>query len=274
MNEELTGRLRAAAEAHQPDRARILARVERGMSGAPAGHRESSGARPWPRVALVSLATAGILAVGGFAVATIVQSPPARPDVPATPAAPSAPPAPSAPSVPGTPDSTPSAPTTGGPTAPDRSSSTSPSPAASGGAGPARPGSAHIQDGPLSSAGSLNAGSNAYWAQSDITLKTTEPLTALTLELRITQTGGVQSTGNWRTLPADDFTVTVQHEGGAVVYRWILKPGRKVPAGQHVFAGQYNHAAGDRNVEDDGYRIDATGPRGALSVRGGFTLTR
>ncbi|MBW5480403.1 hypothetical protein [Streptomyces bambusae] len=265
MNEELTERLRTAAEAHQPDRARILARVERGMSGAPDRHREPSGARPWPRVALASLAAAGILAGGGFAVAAIVQSPPARPDVPATPAAPSAP---------GTPDPTPSAPTTGGPTAPDRSSSTSPSPEASGGTGPARPGSAHVQDGPLWSAGSLDAGSNTYWAQSNITLRTTQPLTALTVELRITQTGGVQSTGSWRTLPADDFTVTVQHEGGALVYRWILKPGRTVPAGQHVFAGQYNHAAGAREAKHDGYRVDATGPRGALSVWGGFTPPR
>ncbi|MFD7256656.1 hypothetical protein [Streptomyces sp. NPDC059874] len=268
MNEELTGRLRTAAEAHQPDRARILARVERGMSGAAAHHRESSGARPWPRVALASLAAAGILAGGGFAVAAIVQPPPARPDISATPAAPSAP------SAPWTPHVTPPAPTSGGPTVPDHSSSTSPSPEASGGTGSARPGSARVQDGPLSSAGSLDASSNTYWAQSNISLKTTQPLTALTLELRISQTGGVQSTGSWRTLPADDFTVTVQHEGGAVVYRWILKPGRTVPAGQHVFAGQYNHAAGEREAQHDGYRVDANGPRDALSVWGGFTPAR
>ncbi|MFD8982938.1 hypothetical protein [Streptomyces sp. NPDC059564] len=119
----------------------------------------------------------------------------------------------------------------------------------------------------------MDAGSNTYWAQSNITLKTTQPLTTLTMELRITQTGGVQSTGSWRTLPAEDFTVTVQQEGGAVVYRWILKPGRTVPAGQHVFAGQYNHAAGEREAAHDGYRVDANGPRGALSVWGGFTPT-
>ncbi|MFD0353337.1 hypothetical protein ACFVHW_06230 [Streptomyces sp. NPDC127110] len=144
----------------------------------------------------------------------------------------------------------------------------------SGGTGPARPGSARVQDGPLWSAGSLDASGNAYWAQSNVTLKTSQPLTALTLELRVAQTGGVQSTGNWRTLPAEDFTVTVRQEGGAVVYRWTLKPGRTVPAGQHVFAGQYNHAAGDREAGHDGYRVDAGGPRGALSVWGGFTPTR
>ncbi|UQX04143.1 hypothetical protein [Streptomyces sp. RerS4] len=273
MNEELTGRLRAAAEAHQPDHARILARVERGMSDAPARHRESSRARPWPRIALASLATAGTLAVGGFAVAAIVQSPPARPGVSATPAAPSEPS--------GNPRSTPSTrsttstPAPGRPTAPDRPSPTGPSPSASGATGSAQPGGApHVQDGPLSSAGSLGANSNTFWAQSNITLKSTQPLTALTVELRIRQTGAVQSTGHWRTMPPEDFTVTVQHEDAAVVYRWILKPGRTVPAGQHVFAGQYNHAAGEREAGHDGYRVDANGPRGALSVWGGFTPTR
>ncbi|MEU9001557.1 hypothetical protein [Streptomyces sp. NPDC048551] len=269
MNEELAGRLRAAAEAHQPDRARILARVERGMSGAPVRHRESSAARPWPRIALASLAAAGTLAVGGFAVAAIVQSPPARPDVSATPAAPPAPSGTPRPTPP-----TPSAPATGRPATPDRSSPPGPGPSASGAAGSARPGTAHVQDGPLSSAGSLGTNGNSFWAQSDVTLKTAQPLTSLTVELRITQTGAVRSTGSWRTLPAEDFTVTVQNEGGAVVYRWILKPGRTVPAGQHVFAGQYNHAAGPREVEHDAYRADAGGPRGTLSVWGGFTPAR
>ncbi|MER5731521.1 hypothetical protein ABT084_24850 [Streptomyces sp. NPDC002138] len=269
MNEELTGRLRAAAEAHQPDRARMLARVERGMSGAPARHRESLGARSWTRAALASLGAVGILAVGGFAVAAIVQSPPARPEVPAAPASPSAPS-----TSPGTSRPTPTAPATGGPTAPDRPTPSTPGPTASGDAGSARPGGAHVQDGPLWSAGSLGANSNTYWAQSNVTLKTTQPLTALTIELRVTQTGGVQSTGSWRTLPAEDFAVTVQQGGDAVVYRWVLKPGRTVPAGQHVFAGQYNHAAGEREARHDGYRVDANGPQGARSVWGGFSPAR
>ncbi|WP_329201313.1 hypothetical protein [Streptomyces sp. NBC_00667] len=282
MNEELTERLRAAAGAHQPDHARMLARLERGMSGATASHREPSGARPWPRVALASLAV-GALAVGGFAGAALVQSPPARPHVSTTPAAPSsasaptaasASSAPSAPSASGTPRPTPSVAATGDPATPDRSSSTGPGPTASGGAGSARPGGAHVQDGPLSSAGSVDPGSNTFWAQSDITVKTTQPLTALTVELRIAQSGGVRSTGSWRTLPADDFTLTIRDEGAAVVYRWTLKPGRTVPTGQHVFAGQYDHAAGEREAGHDGYRIDANGPRGALSVGGGFTPAR
>ena len=91
------------------------------------------------------------------------------------------------------------------------------------------------------------------------------------MELRIAQTGGVQATGNWRTLPSEDFTVTVQESGGAVLYRWVLKPGRTVPVGQHEFAAQYNHAAGIRTGKRDSYRVHAKSSGGLSTVSGGFT---
>jgi hypothetical protein len=51
------------------------------------------------------------------------------------------------------------------------------------------------------------------------------------------------------------------------VYRWTLKPGRTVPAGKHVFAGQYNHAEGARDAGGDTYRAEArTGTPGAKSA--------
>lgn len=43
---------------------------------------------------------------------------------------------------------------------------------------------------------------------------------------------------------------------------------------QHIFASQYNHATGEREARNDSYRVDVNAPRGALSVRGGFTPTR
>ncbi|MDX6281290.1 MAG: hypothetical protein QOH03_2361, partial [Kribbellaceae bacterium] len=139
---------------------------------------------------------------------------------------------------------------------------------------PTPPPSSRFQDGPLWSQGSIDAKSIIYWAQSDLILKTTQPLTSLTVELRIAQTGGVQATGNWRTLPSEDFTVTVQESAGALLYRWVLKPGRTVPAGQHEFAAQYNHATGVRRVNRDSYRIQAQNSGGSSTVWGGFTPPR
>ncbi|MET7697627.1 hypothetical protein [Streptomyces sp. NPDC005485] len=261
MNEEIDRRLREAAEAHRPDRARMLARVERGMAGPAVRHRARPFARSGTRVALAGLAAGGILTTGGLAVAAIVATPPPTPTV-TTPATPS-------PTV-SSPHPTSARPTPVAPppvTSPGSSrptpSTTSPSPTAD-----------ESRNGPLRSAGSLDPKSTVYWTQSNLVLKTTQPLTSLTVEIRIVQTGGAKSTGTWQTLPGDDFTVTVKEAGGALVYRWGLKPGLTVPAGNHEFAAQFNNGAGAHSAAGDGYRVDARGSGGSASVRGGFVPTR
>ncbi|GAA1196608.1 hypothetical protein F4556_006575 [Kitasatospora gansuensis] len=248
MNEEISRRLREAAEAHQPDRAQILARMERGAAGGTVKHRTPSIARSWRRAVLAGVVTFGILTTGGLAVAGIVgaPSPPA--------------PVPAVPSPTATPTPTPSAHSTSAPAPATTPSSPRPTPSAS----------SRTQNGPLWSEGSMGPHNTVYWGQSDLVLKTTQPLTSLTVELRIAQTGDVRSTGNWRTLPVDDFTVTVQETGGALVYRWVLKAGRTVPAGQHEFAAQYNHATGTRNTGKDSYRVEAPSSAGSAAVWGGF----
>ncbi|MEY9968847.1 hypothetical protein ABIA33_006934 [Streptacidiphilus sp. MAP12-16] len=46
--------------------------------------------------------------------------------------------------------------------------------------------------------------------------------------------------------------------------------GNSVPPGQHVFAGQHNHATGGRDAKDDTCRADAGTAAGALALRGGL----
>lgn len=261
MNDEISRRLREAAEAHEPNRARILARVERGAADPSIRRRAPSIARSGPRAAIVGLVAAATLTTGGLAVAVAAIS--GDPLPPATTPAPT----PRAPSATVTPAPTPAT----------RPTTTDPAPApapASSSALPTPPDDSRVKDGPLWSEGSLDADSSIYWAQNNLTLKTTKPLTSVTVEMRIAQTGGVQNTGNWRTLPSEDFTVTVQESGGALHYRWALKPGRTVPAGRHEFASQYNHATGVRSVKRDSYHVDAQSPDGSVAVWGGFSPTR
>lgn len=254
MNEHISRRLREAAEAHHPDRARMLARVERGAaSGATVRRRTLPVLRSWPRAVLAALAAAGILATGGFAVAGIVGTPPAPPSDGAT--------APAVPSPTAAPSTGKPAPTTVGPAPATTPADPRPTPSAS----------SRVQSGPLRSDGSVDPHSTVYWAQSNLVLGTAQPLTALTVEVRIALTGGVRDAGHWQTRPSDDFTVTVRETGGALVYRWVLKPGRTTPAGQHAFAVQYHHAVGVRRAADDGYRVDAQAPGGPATVWGGFT---
>ncbi|WP_410636957.1 hypothetical protein [Amycolatopsis sp. lyj-346] len=265
MNDEIGRRLREAAEAHQPDHDRMLARVHRGMAATPARHRVPKFARSWPKVVLAGSAAAGILAVAGLAVAGVLPVAPARPDGATTLTVP----------TPGaTPSVTPSSPSSGGAAPPPPSGhperTTTPRPSSTG-ANPAAPAGNRVSDGPLSAQGSVDPHSTVFWAQSTLTLDIAQPLTALTVEVRIAQNGGVQSTGQWQTGPGDDFTVTVQERDGAVVYRWELKPGRTVPASQSVFAVQYNHVAGARDADPDGYDVRATSGDGTHAVQGRFT---
>lgn len=229
-DDALRARLHEAAGAHEPDRARMLARVERGMT---AGDRVPG--RPalpgWVRVAGAAAAVAGVLALGGYAVTSAARDEaPARRPVATSPT--------SAPS--------PEDPIT------------------------SRPPASGAEDGPLRSDGSVDPHSNDYWAQSNITLRTRTPLTALTVELRVAQTGSVTSTGAWRSLPEDDFAFTVDERDGFLVYRWTLERGRTVPAGEWVFAGQYNHERGGRDARGDRYAATATAASERLSVRGDF----
>lgn len=257
VHDELRARLHETAETHEPDRARILARIERGMSEqSRPDHRAT---RPpvwgWARVVSATAAVAGMLAVGGYAVASAVKddTPPQQQTVSVSPT-----PTPS-------PDATsraPHPPVDRTPSTPRQSHKPSSTPSVQPSAGES--------DGPLWSDGSVDPHSNDFWAQSDITLKTTQQLTALTVQLKVAQTGGVSSTGAWRSLPEQDFALTVGEQNGFLVYTWTLKAGRTVPKGEWVFAGQYDHARGGRNAKDDTYALTATADGTQRAVGGDF----
>ncbi|WP_405496492.1 hypothetical protein [Streptomyces sp. NBC_00096] len=92
MTDELRGLLRESAEAHLPDRARMLARVERGTA------RPGTTRQPWnrertrtpsgPGIVLATLATAGTLALSALTVVAVVHTPdpPRNPTAAAQPA--------------------------------------------------------------------------------------------------------------------------------------------------------------------------------------------
>ncbi|GAA1578843.1 hypothetical protein [Streptomyces globosus] len=233
--EELKRRLREAAAAHEPDREGMLRRVRQGIA---ADARPHPARRPARRPAgtlswpRVALAALATTAVLLAGGYAVVRTAPSGTDGRAPAAAPP----------------TPSPPVDGSAPAP------------------------RTPDGPLRAGGAVDPGGNPYWSQSSVTLRAGAPLGALSLEVRIAQTGGVAPTGAWRTLPEGDFTLaTADGDDGAVVYRWTLKPGRTVPPGEHVFAVQYNHSRGPRTVAADTYTATAATAEGRpYTVTGTF----
>ncbi|MGW3665787.1 hypothetical protein [Streptomyces sp. NPDC005141] len=269
VHDELRARLREAAEAHEPDRAHILARVERGMAGSGEGRPSQRAARPpvlgWARVVGATAAVAGVLAVGGYAVASAVRddAPPQQTVAVSPTPEPSPDPTGRTPVAPepsrrsGTPKETDEP----GPSPSDTPTATAPT--------ATRVPAGKTADGPLWSDGSVDPHSNEFWAQSDVTLKTGEQLTSLTVELKVRQTGGVSDAGAWRSPPESDFTTTVAERDGFLVYTWVLKAGRTVWPGEWVFAGQYDHDRGGRDAKDDGYAVTATAKGGEQSTVAG-----
>ena len=254
--DDIRRHLRKAAEAHQPDREAMLARVEQGMarrSGADRARRYRRRRQAsWLKITLAGIAAVAALGVGGFAVAAGIgqrtPQPPHPTPVVVTPTGGDA-----------------------GATPRPRPSVTKSTPPSST---PSTPSSRHsaapAADGAISARGAVNAHSNVYWEQNDLTVDVAQPLTALAVELRVTQTDGVQSTGSWRTLPPDDFTVTVTPADGFLVYRWILKPGLTIPAAEQVFAAQFNHTTGKRDAGRDSFVIQAVTAGRTVTVRGTF----
>ncbi|MEZ0110615.1 cytoskeletal protein RodZ [Catenulispora sp. EB89] len=250
--------LRQAAEAHQPDREAMLARIEQGMAAGPHADRAERADRArlyrrrrqasWLKVALVGFAGVGVLGLGGLALAAGVRqaAPEHPPPVTVTPTAPAT----TQPHA----SATTQPPTSPEPSTPHRSS----------------PPSVDGLNGLITARASVDAHSTVYWSQNDLTLDVAQPLSALTVELRIAQTGGVQSTGDWRTAPPEDFTVTVTPSDGYLVYRWTLKPGHTIPAAREIFAAQFNHATGKRDASRDTFLIDATAGGRTGEIRGGF----
>lgn len=229
----------------------MLARIEQGMARQSGGDRSRLYRRrrqaSWLRVALAVLAAVGALGLGGLAVAAGVrQQAPQRPaPVVVTPPSASADAAPQ-----------------------PRASATKPS--ASPSTSPSRHPTTPTSGGPISARADVNAHSTVYWSQNDLTVEVGQPLTALTVELRIAQTGGVQNTGDWQTAPSGDFTVSVAPSDGFLVYRWTLKPGRTIPAAQQLFGAQFNHATGKRDAARDTFHVEAVAAGRTFVVGGNY----
>lgn len=245
--------LRAEAAAHRPDRAAILARIERGQAAvgparaARIGHRRAA-----VRMAGMGMTVAAVIglsvAVTWAAVGTdVLRMPSNGPTMaPAAPASRS----PGAVQMPPATSRPPS-----GTQAPR-------SPAAS-------PSSKGAQQDFFRSSGAIDAHSIDNWTQSNVTVVTSQTVTALDVTVRIADSPDLASTGAWSSVLAEFLVTAIERRGAALVYRFTLKPGVTISPGSYVFAVQYNHASG-RDRSRDTYHVVATADDARAEMGGGF----
>lgn len=293
---DLPERLREAADAHRPDRDRILARVEQARASQEAGSSGPGRERPpapWMRVAAVTAAVAAAVGLGGLAVGAVTgDASPAPTTAAPGGVSPSAPP-PTSDSPRGSTRSgsgasrpaTPPAGHTGAHTHRATPTGHPPNPSKAGGSGPSStststgrgrdagqgappPGSTAGSNG-LSAAATVDGSSNDYWTQSDVTLTSARPLTSLAIELRVARTPGVATTGSYDSVSGQTH-VSITVVGDVLVYRWELNAGQTLAPGTYTFAAQFQHDGGGRDTSGDTYAVTADGPDGGSSLSGHY----
>jgi hypothetical protein len=252
-SDQVRAALRAEAAAHQPDREAILARVERGKATLdPVRVSRTGRPRTAVRMAGIAMTVAALLglsvAVTWATVSTDVLRRPSH--------GPMLAPAPASSSSGAVQKPVPAS------RAPSTSHASRSPAISSSSMGP--------QQGFLRSSGAIDAHSIDNWTQSNVTVVSSEPLTALQVSVRIVTTPDLASTGAWSTVLAKDLVTTVEQQPDALVYRFTLKPGTRLGPGSFVFAVQYNHAVGGRDPGRDTYHAVATADAARVEVNGGF----
>ncbi len=290
---ELPERLREAAGAHRPDRERMLARVERGMAAPVVGERRAGApgrertTAPWLRVTAVAAAVAGAIGLGGLAVGAVTgNGSPAPGSVTASDGTRTSqpPPAASGSSATGAAGLRPAAALRrhrDGPPPPGRRARPRrvpvrrgpppvrpPPPRAAAPVTATPPSGTPTARGGVASSGSLDPNSNPYWTESDVKITNSQPLTSLSVTLRIARTSGVSNNSSFTSATGISTTVTV--EADYLVYRWTLNAGQSLPPGTYTFAGQFNHADGARDTSGDSYTVTASGAGGPATYDGRF----
>ncbi|WP_083802269.1 hypothetical protein [Micromonospora sp. ATCC 39149] len=134
----------------------------------------------------------------------------------------------------------------------------------------ASPGNSGVERGFLWASGAVDPQSIDNWAQSNVTVRNSETLTALEVRVRIALTPYVTSTGMWSTIPAEHLVTTVEQQPGVLVYTFTLKPAVRITPGSYIFAVQYGHAVGGRDPSRDSYQAIATAEVARAEVDGGF----
>jgi hypothetical protein len=135
----------------------------------------------------------------------------------------------------------------------------------------ASPSAKGAQQGFLRSGGVIDAHSIDNWTQADVTVVTSETVTALEVTVRVADSPDLASTGQWSSVLSQFLVMAVERQPDGLVYRFTLKPGATLGPATYVFAVQYNHAVGGRDPSRDTYHAEATANGGTRAeVSGGF----
>jgi DNA-directed RNA polymerase specialized sigma24 family protein len=127
------------------------------------------------------------------------------------------------------------------------------SPSGSGSASPDASASASAGPTLITAVGAVDPSSNASWAQENVNITLTEPVTSFQLTVKVSTSAGLSSTGDWTNYDISVFDVTVDTRSDGIVYTFQLKSGKTLQPGSAEFAVQFAHGAVHDPADDSYY---------------------
>lgn len=110
----------------------------------------------------------------------------------------------------------------------------------------------------VSAVGAIGPSSNAQWTEEDVHITLQDPVTALQLTIRITPNAGYSKAVSWSDHAITAFNVSVDPNGGGLVYTFTLKPGNTIQAGLFTIGAQYQHNSSPHDTSGDTYSLSVT----------------
>ena len=118
---------------------------------------------------------------------------------------------------------------------------------------------------------SVASGSGPYWAEEDLTLANTVPITALKITLTIQKTPGVSYSGQYNNYWGGMLSMNHAESANAVTYTYILNAGQTVPASSSwMVAGQYGGNGASHPSTGDTYQVNVTSGGVSQTLNGHF----
>ncbi|REE95295.1 hypothetical protein [Thermomonospora umbrina] len=121
---------------------------------------------------------------------------------------------------------------------------------------------------PILVKGSRDRDGTVYWARNNVTVTVRRSLEVLDVVVRIRRDLGTVPARGWTTLPNSSVGIDTDLTPDAVVYRFSLRPGRRVEPGTYTFAVQYR-PGGRHDASGDTYVVRAVGAGGGGDTTAG-----
>jgi endoglucanase len=111
----------------------------------------------------------------------------------------------------------------------------------------------------------LSSYTNAWWGEEDLSITNQQPVTAMALQVRIANTGGITFYDQYNTYDPSFLSMSSQITPSSLLFNYVLNAGITIPTGTSGFIGsQFNAGGTARSVTNDMYTFLTLTPASSI----------